>query len=140
MIIPDEKLLDDFRTFGRCDVCDYVGAREPHHIVKRGMDGGSRMDIRINLLATCRDCHRRIEDARPIERGPYRGAALREADQFWLVSHRDKIPVDVDLQAVVWMIDRLPKDARPWQFDRAAATLSAEEKALAVEMIDRRAA
>lgn len=51
MIIKDEDALDQFRGSGICELC---GKRcrntEPHHVVAKGMGGGSRLDIRLNLV------------------------------------------------------------------------------------------
>lgn len=58
MIVIDDDLLDEFRNKLRCEFC---GARtlgcEPHHVHARGMGGGSRLDVRENLIGLCRDCH-----------------------------------------------------------------------------------
>lgn len=58
MIIKDEKLLNEFRGAGRCEWCKAsCRRREPHHVATRGMGGGGRLDIRINLVALCCRCH-----------------------------------------------------------------------------------
>jgi hypothetical protein len=63
MIVIDEKLLKQFRTAGRCELCAcWCVAREPHHVFARGIGGGTRLDVAINLLALghkfgCK-CHR----------------------------------------------------------------------------------
>ena len=52
MTIVDENLLDEFRTPGPCEWCGKAcERREPHHIFARGLGGGSRLDIRCNLIA-----------------------------------------------------------------------------------------
>jgi len=52
MIVIDEPMLDLFRGPGRCEGCGKpCRRREPHHIKKRGLGGGSRLDIPINLIA-----------------------------------------------------------------------------------------
>jgi hypothetical protein len=63
--IKNERLLDEFRTPGNCELCNFwFLKREPHHVIGKGTGGWRRLDIRINLIAvgssqyfTC-DCHR----------------------------------------------------------------------------------
>lgn len=70
MKIVDEHLLDKFRTPGKCEVCGVrVKAREPHHLLSKGMGGGSRLDVAENIVAVGRSapfplcpCHSRIHD------------------------------------------------------------------------------
>lgn len=69
MRVTNESVLDQFRGPGICEVCGKrVRNREPHHIQARGMGGGSRLDVPINLVATCAafsggdDCHRKAHD------------------------------------------------------------------------------
>ncbi len=51
MIIRDEKLLDLFRGPGACELCGKgCMKREPHHVIAKGMGGGRRLDIRINIV------------------------------------------------------------------------------------------
>lgn len=59
MIVKNEKLLKSMRESGLCEWCGvWCERREPHHIHARGMGGGSRLDIPINLvsLGTAGDC------------------------------------------------------------------------------------
>lgn len=64
MIIKSKATLDRYRQAGNCELCGYrLGRREPHHVLKRGQGGGSRLDIPANLLGLCpffqgNDCHR----------------------------------------------------------------------------------
>ncbi len=67
--IFDEACLDRFRGPGLCDFCKrLVSRREPHHIIRRGLGGGSRYDVSYNLAALCAvfsgglDCHSRVHD------------------------------------------------------------------------------
>lgn len=58
MRIVDEETLDRFRGSGRCSWCHkYVQSRDPAHISAKGMGGGKRLDIAINLVSLCRQCH-----------------------------------------------------------------------------------
>lgn len=69
MIIEDEALLDEFRTAGQCELCGKdAPRREPHHAFARGLGGGSRLDVRVNLVAVSAQgtfvchCHRLFHD------------------------------------------------------------------------------
>ncbi len=54
MKVIDNDLLNEFRHAGICEFClRRVTNREPHHIIGRGMGGGRRMDVRINLISLC---------------------------------------------------------------------------------------
>ncbi len=59
MIVIDEKLLEEFRATIICEWCGrhILSAAHPHHIYARGMGGGSRLDVRENLIALCFQCH-----------------------------------------------------------------------------------
>ena len=57
MKIIDEAVLEMYRRKTRCEHCGRFcpTGLDPHHaIVKRGMGGGSRLDIHLNLVALCR--------------------------------------------------------------------------------------
>ena len=64
--IEDEKLLDHFRRKERCEWCGHWtgGHCHPHHLWTRGMGGGGRLDIAINLIAVCFFCHVDIHSGR----------------------------------------------------------------------------
>lgn len=52
MKIIDKGLLQEFSGPGKCEICQKdCRRREPHHVRCRGMGGGSRLDIAINLIA-----------------------------------------------------------------------------------------
>ena len=59
MIIKDELLLAEFRAKSHCERCKRwcPGELDPHHVFARGIGGGKRLDVRINLLSLCRWCH-----------------------------------------------------------------------------------
>lgn len=83
---PDEPLLDQFRTAGRCEVCGLATPTEPHHVFARGMGGGLRLDHVLNLLAVCRGCHDRIHQGK-----------VRRAELLVLVGRRERmLPEDVE--------------------------------------------
>jgi hypothetical protein len=112
-----------------------VGRADPHHISKRGMGGGSTLDARWNLLGLCRECHGCVEDARPIKFGPYKGTCLRDADQYLIVSHREGIPLEVDLQLLAWWFDRLDKHASKLRIVKALDELGEGEQKLAMQTL-----
>lgn len=65
MIIADEKLLATYRGPGFCEHCRRMTPRrQPHHIFCRGMGGAHRLDVAINLIALCPDCHARFHNGR----------------------------------------------------------------------------
>lgn len=63
MKVIDEDLLDEFRAGGACEWCHCVFPRlRPHHLYARGMGGGGRLDLRLNLVALCDHCHAATHD------------------------------------------------------------------------------
>ena len=95
------------------------------------MGSGSRIDASWNLLSVDRSCHRLLEDGKPIQHGPRKGAALRQADQWLIVTHRDGLPLDADLQHLAWWFARLDKDASPDRIEEALKSLNESEQELA---------
>lgn len=58
MKIIDEALLDEFRQSGYCEWCGRWFVRlDAAHVFARGMGGGGRLDVRVNLLGLCRRDH-----------------------------------------------------------------------------------
>lgn len=57
MKIVNESLLDEFRNALRCEWCKKPAKCDPHHVFAKGMGGGGRLDVRVNLVALCRVCH-----------------------------------------------------------------------------------
>lgn len=104
MIHKDEKLLAEFRTAGPCELCyRWCNPREPHHLWGRGVGGGTRLDIRINLIALgssrgfqC-ECHTRIGDGN-----------LDNAMAKAKVANREGVSVD-DIERRIMLIRRAPK-------------------------------
>lgn len=66
MQVLDEILMQEMRDAKRCNLCGkmrYYGCpMHPHHIARRGTGGGSRVDVRFNLLALHWDCHDSTEN------------------------------------------------------------------------------
>lgn len=108
MTHTDKALLRSIRERGRCEFCGRACACDPHHITKRGMGGGGRLDISINLIGLCRgfdhrgvyvSCH---EDA---ERG-----VLARCDLLAVVAAREKTRQDC-IDSVIRFLMRLDKHA-----------------------------
>lgn len=54
----DETLLDQFRGAGPCGFCcRWCEARHAAHVFARGMGSGGRLDIRLNVVPLCWQCH-----------------------------------------------------------------------------------
>lgn len=61
MKIENPELLAFFRCKKRCEYCQYPtpDGADPHHLFSRG---AGHLDIRINLISLCRQCHSRNHD------------------------------------------------------------------------------
>lgn len=57
MIVKNPAILAEFRGPGRCEYCRQLCHREAHHLFRRGLGGGNRLDVRINLAGLCQTCH-----------------------------------------------------------------------------------
>ena len=102
MIIPDEKLLTYFRGKRQCELCKRRLAPGepgiPHHVNPRGHGGGSRLDVALNILTSCWQCHgdKAHDGNRAKQEGmeiiAYREGLLPEQVQeaIWRLLRRDK--------------------------------------------------
>ncbi len=98
MTIEDDNLLAEFRSAGCCEICGkFCKARDPHHWCQTGLGGGSRLDIRENLLAVCRECHM----------GIHAGQIGRVHTLFLLAQREGKKPEEI--QEYIWQLLRKPK-------------------------------
>ena len=97
MRIVNEDLLAEFRRYQSCEWCGKRCWPDPHHVFCRGMGGGSRLDIRINLLALCRECHSQVH-----------GGEIRRIDLLMVVAGRENVQID----AIVEEIWRLRRERR----------------------------
>ena len=61
-----------------CESCYGIGALECHHIFTRGAGGGQRLDVRINLIMLCKECHEQAQRNRIPRRTLLALAAERE--------------------------------------------------------------
>ena len=80
MIIKDELLLAEFRAKSHCELCKRwcPGELDAHHVFARGMGGGKRLDLRINLVSLCRWCHQ-----------DYHSGRISRHELLTLVAHRE---------------------------------------------------
>jgi hypothetical protein len=90
VIIHDEHLLEKFRRTLRCEWCGRRGYVNPHHLWARGAGGGSRLDIRINLMAMCHVCHREVHDGKIKRQDLLATVAIREG------LHQDDISREIN--------------------------------------------
>ena len=97
MQVIDEPLLEEFR-WGPCDWCGETGRCDPHHLWGRGMGGGSRLDIEINLVSLCRFCHRSHHD----------GNEPTRADLLAIVAARE----DTTQDAIIAQIAHLRREPK----------------------------
>lgn len=96
MTIKDERLLDIFRAMP-CEHCGYHTA-EPHHVYAKGMGGGGRLDVRVNLVALCRVCHSQHHN----------GNSPTRAVLLGIVAQREKTTTDA-IQDEIYRLRRQPK-------------------------------
>lgn len=83
MKVVDDELLSEFRRAGRCELCGLPGHTQPHHVFPRGMGGGGRLDVRVNLVALCLVCHNGFHDGN-----------VPRASLLALVARREKLTVE----------------------------------------------
>lgn len=57
MKIINKPLLREFAALPWCERCLGPGPCQAHHIFGKGMGGGRRFDIPINLIGLCVECH-----------------------------------------------------------------------------------
>jgi hypothetical protein len=101
MRVVNESLLSEFRTAPRCEICGRrVYPLQPDHYRCRGMGGGSRLDIRINIAALCPPCHTEYQEA----------PRWKRRKVLEVIAKREKTTPE-DIEAVVNFILRLPKGA-----------------------------
>ncbi len=108
MVIKDDAVLAKFRGPGPCEGCKkYFRQRDPHHILRKGIGGGSQLDHPWNLLGVCRRCHDKIHAATLLIKGR---RATRE-DLFALVAIRESVPQHV-VEEKLYELRRLPKGGK----------------------------
>lgn len=99
MKIIDEKLLNRFRGPGPCELCgEWFASRQAHHFYfKRGMGGGSRLDVAINIAGVCGLCHNMAETGRSVE-------AIKQALLNKVAAREGRKPEDIvaELTKLKW--------------------------------------
>ena len=119
MTIVDDRLLDTLRGPGLCELCGKrCRSREAVHLHAKGMGGGRRVDVPINLLSAGRgeafqcQCHRESHD------GNMDRQRLLDA-----IAKREKCRAE-DIDAVLYLIIRLPKNPTRTQLFAALEELT----------------
>lgn len=98
MIVRDAKLLKLFRQKPYCEYCGRPGVVQPHHVFARGMSGGNRLDISINLIALCpTGCHRLFHDGK-IEREAF----------LKVIARRERLTVEA-IEDAIYTLLRTPR-------------------------------
>lgn len=125
MRIDNEPLLRELRASPRCLWCRKTVRRiEVDHVFPRGRGSAFRLDIRVNLAPLCgafsggEDCHQRKSDGH-----------IAVFDLLAMIAQRERCLQD-EIEAVIYLLRRLPKDARPWQVAREIADWSTGSRAL----------
>lgn len=123
MRIVNELLLRQFGGPGPCEFCrKLVRRRECHHVYTRG---AGRLDLRLNLIALCAtfsggdNCH----DA------AHNGAIMR-CDLLAVVAAREGCN-QVDIEAIVFLFRRLPRNPSEADVARELAGLNLGQRGLA---------
>lgn len=95
MIIKDVKLLNRFRQGGPCEYCKRMTIRrQPHHIFCRGLNSARRLDVAINLIALCLQCHADFHNGR-----------ILRCDLLALVAAREQ-RLQGDIEAEIYQLRR----------------------------------
>lgn len=97
MKITDEPLLDVFRA-RPCEWCGAPPRSDPHHVYRKGMGGGARLDVCLNLISACRECHQKQEDGR-----------ISRSEQWERVAAREGLVSGDDAKEAVWRLLRRDK-------------------------------
>lgn len=126
----DNNLLKQirFEARGRCEFCgDYALNLEVHHLWGRKLGGGSRLDVRPNLIALCRryeglgGCHNRTELAGKDK--------LCRSDLLKIVARRENTTPRA-IECVMGWLSRLDKDSSPERVERSFELLNPDAAAL----------
>lgn len=130
MKIVNEILLAEFRTAGRCEWCGaWCRVREPSHLWGRGFGGGTRLDVRINLMGKgstanfeC-GCH-----------NAYHAGKIGRNELLSVVAAREQCVPD-DIEVVIWLLKRLPKDPTPAKLEAEFDEMTSAQIELAIEAL-----
>lgn len=108
MIVKDEKLLKSMSGPGVCECgCGvWCESRDPNHIILRGAGGGSRLDVRANIISLRNEpCHNAYHDGRP----GFPGHKQQQKRFFEIVAQRDGFESGEAVEAYLRSILALPK-------------------------------
>jgi hypothetical protein len=102
MIIKNESLLAEFRKRSHCEWClrPRRGKLEPNHIFGRGAGGGQRLDIRVNLVSLCWQCH-----------GDYHDGWIKRRELLEVAAGREGTTVEA-IVAEIFALRKAPKGAK----------------------------
>ena len=92
MEILDEALLNFFRLLTRCEWCrrETNSMKHPHHLWRKGLGGGNRQDLAINLIGLCWECHGLAHDGK-----------IMKSDLLAVVADREGVTQDEIRSAMV---------------------------------------
>lgn len=112
MKIVNDALLKEFRRKTRCEFCGRYCPQgvDPHHIIKRGLGGGSRVDIPLNVIGLCRgftkdgwvSCHQDADDGK-----------ITKAQLFAVVGKREGWTKPLAAEEVEAEVRRIIKEPKP---------------------------
>ena len=101
MQILDPDLRLAMRLKGCCEWCHQRRSTVGHHLWTKGMGGNGWIDLFINLIALCAECHNDAENG-----------FIQRCDLLAIVATREKTTQD-EIRAAIRDIRRLPKRS-PW--------------------------
>jgi hypothetical protein len=97
MTRTDNRLLSDFRDRRPCEWCRQRVSDSVHHLWCRGMGGGSRLDVRINLISLCCWCHHDAQHG-----------IIQRFDLLAIVAKRERTTQD-RIERTIYALLRAPK-------------------------------
>ncbi len=100
MKVIDDALLQTFRDSPKCEWCKAAnrGDIHPHHLVARGMGGGGRLDMAVNLIALCWRCH-----------GMVHTGHIQQCDLVAVIAAREGFIQAGLVLETIWAYQRTPK-------------------------------
>jgi hypothetical protein len=103
VIIKDESLLTQFRRKTHCEWClrpRRRGELQVNHVFCRGQGGGKRLDIRVNLVSLCWQCH-----------GSYHDGWIKRRELLDLVAAREGTTIEAIITEI-YRLRRAPKGVK----------------------------
>jgi hypothetical protein len=123
MTHSDPNLLKALKfEIGRCECCGSTGILEVHHLWRRGIGGGARLDVRCFLAVLCVQFHPAIgcHDRTELPRGKNQ---ITRLDLLRIVARRERTTPRA-IECVHRWLDNLDKDASPERVERSMKLLS----------------